>query len=158
MSVLSVLTTRACGKARCTCSPSESVSLTKRVGGKPFEKSSGFEMSRSELAGQVVGAGQARAPASAPAPLVALTTSSARGRGVGEGGERDARAWSACPGRERRVAHAVGLGAGEGGLRVAGADGDRRGRGRDRRAAMVWPTMPVPRTAIFMGVSCVLVR
>ena len=61
--VLSVLTTLACGKARWTCSPSESVSLTNRVGGKPCEKSSGLEMSRSDLAGQVVGAGRARGPA-----------------------------------------------------------------------------------------------
>ena len=74
--VLRVFTTLAEGNSRCTCSPSESVSLTNRVGGKPFEPSSGFEMSTSGLPARFSAPARPRT-SSVAAPEVALTTSSA---------------------------------------------------------------------------------
>ena len=76
VSVLRVLTTLVSGKARWICSPSESVSLTNRVGGKPWEKSSGLEMSTSSLPARL--SAPARPSTSrVAAPEEALTTSSA---------------------------------------------------------------------------------
>ncbi len=74
--VFRVLTTFASGKARWICSPSESVSLTNMVGGKPWEKSRGLAMSTSTLPARL--SAPARPSTSrAAAPEEALTTSSA---------------------------------------------------------------------------------
>ena len=118
--VFSDLTTRASGKARWICSARESVSLTNRVGGKPWEKSSGLETSSSTLPARWAAPACARASREAPPP-VALTTSSACSVGVGEGGQPDG-GMVGVPGGEGRVAHAVGLGARERGLRIARPD------------------------------------
>ena len=74
--VLRVLTTLASGNARWICSPSESVSLTNRVGGKPAEKSSGLAISTSTLPARFA-APASPTTSSEAAPDEALTTSSA---------------------------------------------------------------------------------
>ena len=43
--VLNILTSRTSGRARCSCSASESVLETNSDGGKPWLMSSGFEVS-----------------------------------------------------------------------------------------------------------------
>ena len=70
---------------------------------------------------------------------------------VGEGGQADARVrgrarrrTAGCPCRPARC--------GPGSPAGRGCRRSRRGRARARRPAIAWPTMPVPRTAMFMVV------
>ena len=149
--VFSVFTTNTSGNCRCTCSPSESAFVIVRVGGIPFEKSSGFEMSTSGLPER----------ASAPGQREHLEGSRARGRvdhdlgaggGIGVGRERHVRVVG-VPRGERRGAHGVGLGAGQ---RVPGVAGPTTTvwPSSFSRPAIARPTVPVPRTADVHGCSC----
>ncbi len=72
--VLNILTSRASGRARCSCSARESVSLTNSDGGKPWLESSAFEVSITTFPFSA-GPTACRA-ASEPSPLVALTKTS----------------------------------------------------------------------------------
>jgi hypothetical protein len=144
--VFRVLTTRVSGKARWICSPSESVSLTNKVGGRPAEKSSGFAMSSSTLPARWSAPARPRTSRDT-APLVAFTISSAPAAA-------SAKEATSTPGWA--FAHSA-----YGGLPMASAsDRVRVARGSRvptvtvwpssfRRSAMARPTMPVPRTAMF---------
>ena len=57
--VFSDLTTRACGTARCSCSARLSVFATDSVGGKPCEKSSGFDASSTTVPSRTAAASRA---------------------------------------------------------------------------------------------------
>jgi hypothetical protein len=74
--VLGAFITRACGKRRWICSPSESVLDTNSEGGVPWEKSSGLAMSTSTRP-EMLCAPADSSMAIEPAPLVAFTISSA---------------------------------------------------------------------------------
>ena len=147
--VFRALTTRAAGKARWICSPSESVLQTVSEGGMPREKSRGLAMSKRTLPSRF--GPPACSASSEVAPEVALTTQLAVRGGLGEGAEPELGVLLA-PDVERRVAVLVGFVACQGRRRIARADHHLVAEPASR-AAMVCPTMPVPRTPMFMPAS-----
>src|SRR6478752_3827893 len=136
--VLRLLTTFAPGKARWTCSPRLSVLTTESEGGKPLLKSSGLAMSSSTLPSRLSAPAWARASRVAT-PEVALTTSSA---------EAAASANVAAVRWPGPAAQSVALG-----LAASREPMVTSWPSSASLVATAWPTMPVPRTAIFMSVS-----
>jgi hypothetical protein len=141
------LTTFAVGKARWICSPRESVFETYRDGGMPPETSSGFAMSIRTLPSRFSSPAALRA-SSEPAPFVAFTTS------------LPAAAASAnvpSPIRSFPCFHAV-----NGSFPIESGSVQARSASTFRvpivtswpssasRAPITRPTVPVPRTPIFM--------